>query len=294
MYNFQFCGSLAFRWHDCGVSVTLKSHVWGQFSVWDHRLPAWCACPSISSCSCKRVDTKERPLLFLSVLILVAPVWTWPIFALNPTLWKHAFPWTDGPHRFSWSWFRLNFLVITVHASPRHAAVAKHVSRQSDTNEHRKLHDISVSAFDAARRKVWMHHYCCWWKVAGLLFSCHTGIATSCKRKMSLWQLCEPSLFLHWTSQASHPPQSEQPGMALQLQTQLGTSGAPGSFMEGRGIVRGNEAGRTNGGRMYILKQRGCLLSLATDPTCRWSTQSPGRSKSQGPGWTSLWNGNGA
>lgn len=45
---------------------------------------------------------------------------------------------------------------------------------------------------------------------------------------------------------------------------------------------------------MYILKQRGCLLSLATDPTCRWSTQSPGRSKSQGPGWTSLWNGNGA
>lgn len=71
------------------------------------------------------------------------------------------------------------------------------------------------------------------------------------------------------------------------------TTGAPGSFMEGGGIVKGNEAGGRRG-RMYILKQRGCLRSLAADPTCRWSTQSPGRSKSQGPGWTSLWNGNGA
>lgn len=237
---------------------------------------------------------RKDPYCFLLVLILVAPIWTWPIFALNPTLWKHAFPSPDGLHRFTWSWVRLSFLVVTVHASPRHAAVAKHVSRWYDTNEHTKRHDISVSAFDAARRKVWMQHYCCWWKIADPLFSFHTGIATSRKREMSLWQLCEPFLFLHWTSQASYPPQSEQPGMALQLQTQLGTSGAPGSFMEGRGIVKGNEAGRTNGGRMYILKQRGCLLSLATDPTCRWSTQSPGRSKSQGPGWTSLWNGNGA
>lgn len=74
------------------------------------------------------------------------------------------------------------------------------------------------------------------------------------------------------------------------------TTGAPGSFMEGGGIVKGNDAGRTKRGGVgvYILKQRGCLLSLAADPTCRWSTQSPGRSKSQGPGWTSLWNGNGA
>lgn len=89
-------------------------------------------------------------------------------------------------------------------------------------------------------------------------------------------------------------------GNGMQLQTQLGPLGAPGSFTEGGGTAKGNEAVKggwregEGGACVYILKQRGCLLSLAADPTCRWSTQSPGRSKSQGPGWTSLWNGNGA
>ena len=126
-----------------------------------------------------------------------------------------------------------------------------------------------------------------------LLFPWHIDTMAPRKYKITLWLYCEPSCCYteHLKRLAHHSQNSWEWDAAPDP---VRTTGVPGSFTEGGGRVKGNEAGRTKGGRMYILKQRGCLLSLAADPTCRWSTQSPGRSKSQGPGWTSLWNGNGA
>lgn len=127
--------------------------------------------------------------------------------------------------------------------------------------------------------------YCRWLKGCGIF---DKTLVVS----VELW-LCLTSAILSILS-LSYTSMIGSVGNGMQLQTQLELLGLlAASWKEGVQWRAMEHRREDEGGRMCILKQRGCLLTLAADPTCRWSTQSPGRSKSQGPEWTSLWNGNG-
>lgn len=80
----------------------------------------------------------------------------------------------------------------------------------------------------------------------------HCGLSLIQNVPITAWRCV---LLLYWASQTSHSPWSEEMagggGNGMQLQTQLGPLGAPGSFTEGGGTAKGNEA--VKGGR------RGCV-----------------------------------
>lgn len=91
----------------------------------------------------------------------------------------------------------------------------------------------------------------------------HCGLSLIQNVPITAWRCV---LLLYWASQTSHSPWSEEMagggGNGMQLQTQLGPLGAPGSFTEGGGTAKGNEAVKgERRGCVCIFWSRGVVCS---------------------------------